>query len=165
VPADCISLGPYIAKSGRLGGGSAAIICSPCLPTASVQEPSPTLELDGLQRVFAILGSEVRWLDQKKKFNLYGRLGLKRRLTFQFVCQGINWDSIQVEQRWEEGPQHIVVEQRVYEKFGLRQDDEKLDKAREEGCDMSGERSLPTGLSNELVCGDKLPNAEVAFCD
>jgi hypothetical protein len=51
------------------------------------------------------------------------------------------------------------------EKFGLRQDDEKEDEAREEGCDMSGERSLPTGLSNEPVCGDKLPNAEVAFCD
>jgi hypothetical protein len=112
------------------------------------------------------IGFRGEMVGPEKKFNLYGRLGLKRRLTFQFVCQGIDWDSIQVEQRWEEkGPQHIVVEQRVYEKFGLRQDDEKLDKAREEGCDMSGERSLPTGLSNELVCGDKLPNAEVAFCD
>jgi hypothetical protein len=95
-----------------------------------------------------------------EKIDFYGRLGLKRRLTFQFVCQGIDWDSIQVEQKWEEEGL-----QRVYEKFGLRQDDEKEDEAREEGCDMSGERSLPTGLSNEPVCGDKLPNAEVAFCD
>jgi hypothetical protein len=66
VPADCISLGPYIAEYGGLGGGSAAVICSSCLSAASVQEPSPTPELDGLQRVFAILGSEVRWLGQKK---------------------------------------------------------------------------------------------------
>jgi hypothetical protein len=102
VPADCISLGPYIAESGGLGGGSATVLCSPCLPAMSVQEPSLMPELDRLQRVFAILGSEVRWLGQKKISGLYGRLELKRRLAFQFVCQGIDWDSIQVEQRWEE---------------------------------------------------------------
>jgi hypothetical protein len=44
----------------------------------------------------------LRHIGFRGEMGLYGRLELKRRLAFPFVCQGIDWDSIQVEQRWEE---------------------------------------------------------------
>jgi hypothetical protein len=44
--------------------------------------------------------------------------------------QDIDWDAIQIEKRWkEEGPQQICCEDGMYEKLGLKEDDEKEKKA------------------------------------
>jgi hypothetical protein len=63
-----------------------------------------------------------------------------------------------------EGPQQICCEDGMYEKLGLKEDDEKEKKARDEG-DRSARSVLPIDMSDELVCGDNLPNEMVGFCD
>jgi hypothetical protein len=79
--------------------------------------------------------------------------------------QDIDWDAIQIEKRWEEeGPQQICCEDGMYEKLGLKEDDKKEKKARDEG-DRSAPSVLPIDMSDELVCGDNLPNEMVGFCD
>jgi hypothetical protein len=74
-------------------------------------------------------------------------------------------DVIQIEKRWEdEGPQQVYCEDEVYEKLGLKEDDEKEKKATDEG-DRSAPSVLPIDMSDELICGDNLPNEMVDFYD
>jgi hypothetical protein len=66
----------------------------------------------------------------------------------------------------EEGPQHIVFENGVYEKFGFKQDDEKERKATQEGVDRSGQASkLMDDCDDDLgYMGEPLQD-EVSLCD
>jgi hypothetical protein len=43
---------------------------------------------------------------------------------YDFLWQGIDWDSIQIKRRWEEGPQETICEDGLYDKLGLKQKDE-----------------------------------------
>jgi hypothetical protein len=53
----------------------------------------------------------------------------------------------------------------VYDKLGLKQEDEKEAKSREEACHRSGSSSLPDDFDDELVCGDQLPHEMISFVD
>jgi hypothetical protein len=53
----------------------------------------------------------------------------------------------------------------VYEKLGLQEEDEKETRATQEGCDTSARDSLPSDFSDDLICGDELPNEDALFCD
>jgi hypothetical protein len=66
----------------------------------------------------------------------------------------------------EEGPQHIVSENVVYEKMGLKQDDEKERKATKECVETSGQASKPIGDSDDDIgyLGESLDD-EVSLCD
>jgi hypothetical protein len=46
-----------------------------------------------------------------------------------YKVQGIDWDAIQIESRWEEeGPQETICEDVVYNNLGLKHEDEKGNK-------------------------------------
>jgi hypothetical protein len=82
-----------------------------------------------------------------------------------FVWQGIDWDSIQIEQRWdEEGTQQISVEDGVYEKLGLKKEDERAEKARGEA-DSSASGVLRSNVPADLDCGDVLSKEVLSLCD
>jgi hypothetical protein len=53
----------------------------------------------------------------------------------------------------------------MYDKLGLKQEDEKETKAREDACDTRGSSTVQTDFFDELVCGDQLPEEMVALCD
>jgi hypothetical protein len=42
----------------------------------------------------------------------------------------------------------------MYDKLGLKQEDEKETKAREDACDTRGLSTVQTDFFDELVCGD-----------
>jgi hypothetical protein len=69
--------------------------------------------------------------------------------------QDIDWDSIQIDNIWEEEGQHqIFSEVVVYDKLDLKQEDENEAKLREEACHRSGPGSKMHYFDDELVCGD-----------
>jgi hypothetical protein len=53
----------------------------------------------------------------------------------------------------------------MYDKLGLKQEDEKETKSREDTCDTRGLSTVQTDFFDELVCGDQLPEEMVALCD
>jgi hypothetical protein len=74
---------------------------------------------------------------------------------------------LEIEKRWEEeGLQHIVSENGVYEKLGFKQDDEKERKATKEGVDTSGQASKPMDDCDDDLgyMGEPLHD-EVSLCD
>jgi hypothetical protein len=56
-------------------------------------------------------------------------------------------------------------EKGVYEKLGLQEKDEKETTTTQEGCDTNARDLLPSDFSDDLVCGDELPNEDALFCD
>jgi hypothetical protein len=82
-----------------------------------------------------------------------------------FHCvQDIDWDSLQIEARWqEEGQQVIYCEERLYEKLRLKDEDEKTTKERE-ACDRRGYAVVLDENGNEAVCADKVADID-AFYD
>jgi hypothetical protein len=50
----------------------------------------------------------------------------------------------------------------MYDKLGLKQEDEKETKAREDACDTRGSSTVQADFFDELVCGDQLPEEMVA---
>jgi hypothetical protein len=86
--------------------------------------------------------------------------------SFHVVWQEIDRDSLQIERRWEEeGTQQIHSKEALYEKLGLKNEDEKDRKAREE----ADERRQPSLMANENVneqfCGDHVPDEMASLCD
>jgi hypothetical protein len=70
-----------------------------------------------------------------------------------FHCvQDIDWDSLQIEARWqeEEGHQVIYCEERLYEKLGLKDEDENATKERE-ACDRRGPDVVLDENGNEAI--------------
>jgi hypothetical protein len=47
----------------------------------------------------------------------------------------------------------------------LQEEDEKETRATQEGCDTSARDSLPSDFSDDLICGDELPNEDALFYD
>jgi hypothetical protein len=73
---------------------------------------------------------------------------------------------IQIESRWEEeGPQEVCSEQALYDKLGLKNEDEKEKRAREEACHGRGPNNMSNEFADEILCGDKLPEEIVSICD
>jgi hypothetical protein len=53
----------------------------------------------------------------------------------------------------------------LYEKLGLRMEDENAANAREEACDNRRSRVVPNDCYDEVVCWDELPDDMVALGD
>jgi hypothetical protein len=87
---------------------------------------------------------------------------LLRAEAFRCV-QDIDWDSLQIEARWQEEEQVICCEERLYEKLGLKDEDEKATKERE-ACDRRGHVVVLDENGNEAVCAGKVADID-AFCD
>jgi hypothetical protein len=47
----------------------------------------------------------------------------------------------------------------------LQEKDEKETTTTQEGCDTNARDLLPSDFSDDLVCGDELPNEDALFCD
>jgi hypothetical protein len=79
--------------------------------------------------------------------------------------QDIDCDSLQIEACWqeEEGQQKMCCEERLYEKLGLKDKDEKATKARE-GCDRRGTGVVLNENGEEVLCADEVPDIG-SFCD
>jgi hypothetical protein len=72
---------------------------------------------------------------------------------------------IQIESRWEEEePQEVVAEYVVYDKLGLRKEDERTSKLREDACDGSVHVESMNEFADDYVCEDK-PDDSVGLCD
>jgi hypothetical protein len=60
-----------------------------------------------------------------------------------YIAQGIDSDSIQIEMWWEEeGHEQTISEDGVYEKLGLKHEDEKEKKATKEACGTRAQSEL-----------------------
>jgi hypothetical protein len=53
----------------------------------------------------------------------------------------------------------------MYEKLGLKEDDERDRKARDEACGRRDPGPLPNECVEEPVCGDQIPEEMVSLCD
>jgi hypothetical protein len=73
---------------------------------------------------------------------------------------------VQIETRWEEEvPQEVCLKEGLYEKLGLRMEDENAANAREEACDNRRSCVVPNNCYDEVVCWDELPDDMVALGD
>jgi hypothetical protein len=57
------------------------------------------------------------------------------------------------------------LEEGLYEKLGLRMEDENAANAREEACDNRRPRAVPNDCYDEVVCWDELSDDMVALGD
>jgi hypothetical protein len=72
---------------------------------------------------------------------------------------------IQIEKRCdEEGAQQIPAEDGMYEKLGLKKEDERAKKARDEA-DSSASCLSRSGVPTHLPCGDIVSTEIVSLCD
>ena len=64
----------------------------------------------------------------------------------------IDWDSIEIENRWEEeGRQEIASEHAIYVQLGLEKEDESEKKRRERACNTNAGSNLDDGLDDYVA--------------
>jgi hypothetical protein len=72
-----------------------------------------------------------------------------------FLWHVIDWDSIEIEKRCdEEGLQQTICEKVLYDKLGLKKEDENQNKARED----KRSKSFNDNDVKEHTCGDEVPD-------
>jgi hypothetical protein len=83
------------------------------------------------------------------------RTSLDLNEIVNFLWHVIDWDSIEIEKRCdEEGLQQTICEKVLYDKLGLKQEDENQNKARED----KRSKSFNDNDVKEHTCGDEVPD-------